>query len=400
MKFDTIEAAIKDIRAGKMVVVVDDEDRENEGDLVAAGEMVTADMVNFMAKEGRGLICTPLSNSLADRFDLWPVSVKGFDMNRCNFTVSIDLKEGVTTGISASDRYKTIKALTTEETKADGFNRPGHIFPIRAHDGGVLVRAGHSEAAVDLAVLAGLQPVGVICEIVKENGEMARVPDLMEYVQKFDLKIITIKDLIEFRRKNELLIKLVAKSEMPTEYGDFTMHVYENSLDGKDHVALVKGDVESADDVLVRVHSECFTGDILGSKRCDCGEQLSLALKNISEAGVGVLLYMRQEGRGIGLANKIKAYDLQDQGYDTVEANRMLGFQDDLREYGVGAQILADLGVTSMRLMTNNPRKIVGLEGYGLKIIERVQLELKPNEVNKGYLSTKKAKLGHYLRHV
>jgi len=395
MKLNTIPEILEDIKKGKIVVVVDDEDRENEGDLIMAGSLTKPSDINFMAKYGRGLICVPMEGARLDELDLHPMSIKNRDQYRTGWAISCDAKHGITTGISAHDRACTINVLADPDTKTGDLVRPGHLFPLRANDGGVLVRAGHTEACVDLLRLTGLCPVGVICEIMKDDGSMARMPDLLDFAKTHGLKICSIANLIEYRRRSEKLIKKVAQTVIPTGYGDFNVLVYESIIDKYHHLALVKG--RPRNNTLVRVHSECLTGDVFGSKRCDCGDQLHAAMKMISNEGAGVILYMRQEGRGIGLANKLKAYELQDKGMDTVEANVALGFKPDLRDYGIGAQILADMGIKNIRLLTNNPKKVVGLEGYGLKIVERIPLQITPNKANKRYLKAKKEKLGHYL---
>ncbi len=397
-EFDSIDDAVEDIKNGKMVVVVDDADRENEGDLIMASELITSDKVNFIIKEARGMLCISITEERAEELNLNYMVENNTSSHETPFTVSVDFKHGTTTGISAYDRAATILSLTEKATKASDLARPGHIFPLIAKKEGVLKRAGHTEAARDLAVLAGLKPSGVLCEILNEDGTMARVPQLMKFAKKHDLKLVTIADLIEYRRKREKLVKCKVSVDMPSKYGSFKLKLYENVLDDSDNpIALVKGDLSGDDPVLVRVHSECFTGDVLGSKRCDCGDQLAVAMQMVEKEGRGVILYMRQEGRGIGLVNKLLAYQLQEKGKDTVEANEELGFKSDLREYGIGAQILKDLGIKKLRLMTNNPQKIIGLRGYGLEIVERVAIEVCPNEVNEHYLKTKKDKMGHLL---
>ena len=395
-QFNTIEEALEDIRAGKIIVVVDDEDRENEGDLVMAAEKVTAESINFMAKYGRGLICMPIVKERLIALELPAMVANNTDQHQTAFTVSIDAME-TTTGISAHERAATILKALDVNAKGTDFKRPGHVFPLEAKDGGVLKRTGHTEAAVDLARLSGLYPAGVICEIMSEDGTMARVPELQTFVKHHDLKIITIADLIAYRLNEERNIRRETEASLPTKHGEFKMVGYVNTLNGEHHVALVKGDVTGDETVLVRVHSECLTGDAFGSLRCDCGEQFETAMKRIEAEGSGILLYMRQEGRGIGLINKIRAYALQDQGMDTVEANLALGFPEDLRDYGIGAQILADLGVRKVKLMTNNPRKLVGLSGYGIDIVERSSIQTNHNERNAFYLETKLKKLDHML---
>ncbi|MBN1384158.1 MAG: bifunctional 3,4-dihydroxy-2-butanone-4-phosphate synthase/GTP cyclohydrolase II [Elusimicrobia bacterium] len=398
MLFSSMKDAIKDYKKGKAVIIVDDPSRENEGDIVFAAEKITPAKINFMAKHGRGLICITVEGRRLDELELGPMVTNGAEVREAAFTVSVDAKHGITTGISAHDRAATVKAIINPKTKPADLIRPGHIFPLRYKEGGVLVRAGHTESGVDLARMANLYPASVICEIMNEDGTMARMPQLLKFAGKHKLKIITIAQLIEYRRRTEKLIEKITSTNFPTRYGNFILHSYIDKLTGENHIALVKGNVRNKKNVLVRVHSSCLTGDTLHSVRCDCGDQLEKSMQLIQKEGKGVLLYIHQEGRGIGLANKIKAYELQDMGYDTVEANIKLGFKPDLRDYGIGAQILADLGLSTIKLLTNNPKKIVGLEGYGLKVTKRIPVKVKPrSKFARKYLKTKKEKFGHLL---
>jgi 3,4-dihydroxy 2-butanone 4-phosphate synthase/GTP cyclohydrolase II len=397
--FDRVEDAIEDVRRGRMVIVADDEDRENEGDLICAADAVTPDLVNFMARFGRGLICVALTEERADELDLPPMTDQNTDPQGTAFTVSVDghRRFGVTTGISAQDRATTVKLLVDPETRPSDLRRPGHIFPLRARAGGVLRRVGQTEASVDLARLAGFRPAGVICEILKDDGAMARRPELETFAKEHGLRLITVAQLVAYRLQKERLVQRIAEAALPTEHGDFRVIGYRSLVDDREHLALVKGEISGERNILVRMHSECLTGDVFGSRRCDCGEQLATAMQRIQQEGKGAIVYLRQEGRGIGLGNKLRAYALQDQGHDTVEANAALGFKPDLRDYGIGAQILLDLGLHSIRLLTNNPRKIVGLDGYDLEIVGREPLQVEPGEHNERYLETKRSKLGHIL---
>ncbi len=392
---DPLASVIADLQKGRMVVVVDDAERENEGDLIMAAECVTAEAINFMAKHGRGLICVPMTSERLRQLGVEQMVRQNREAFKTDFQVSVDAATGVTTGISAADRARTIKVMADPTAVPEDLVQPGHVFPLRARPGGVLQRAGHTEAAVDLVKLAGRRPIAVICEILSEDGSMARMPDLLKFARRHRLKLATIEDLIKYRRARERLVERVEVVKMPTEHGDFDLYLYRSNTDGQHHLALVKGEVAGKPNVLVRVHSECLTGDVFGSRRCDCGPQLHQAMRQVAEAGQGVIVYMRQEGRGIGLAPKIQAYKLQERGFDTVEANLRLGYKMDLREYGLGAQILVDLGLKTIRLLTNNPKKVVGLEGYGLEIVEQVPIRVKPNPHNSKYLKTKREKLGH-----
>lgn len=396
-KFDSIESAIEDYKNGKIVIVVDDEDRENEGDMIFSAEKSSPELVNFLIKNAGGLICVSLEEERLKELDLEMMTTMNTSLHETAFTISVDYNIGTTTGISASDRHKTIEALVNPDSRPLDFARPGHIFPLKSTPGGVLRRAGHTEAVVDLAKFAGHFPAGVLCEVIREDGEMARLPELYDIAKKFDLKLISIKDLIEYRLQKEVLVKQIVSTRLPTRFGDFDIKLYKSCVDNKEHIVLSRGDIDFSKPVLVRVHSECLTGDVFGSMKCDCRDQLLNSMAIINKNKSGLILYMRQEGRGIGLMNKLKAYELQEQGYDTVEANIHLGFKPDLRDYGIGAQILRDIGVREIRLLTNNPKKVVGLEGYGLKIVERVPIETEPNSENAGYLNTKRDKLGHIL---
>lgn len=396
-KFDSIQSILSDLKNGHMAILVDDADRENEGDLIIAAERVTPALINFMAKHGRGLICVPTTSERLKQMGIERMVSQNRESFKTDFQVSVDATKGITTGISAADRAETIRVMADPTALPEDLVQPGHVFPLRARPGGVLQRAGHTEAAVDLVTLAGCRPIAVICEIMSDDGSMARLPELRKFAKKHKLKLGTIEELIKYRRLREKLVECIEIVTMPTDHGDFNLHLFESKIDGQHHIALVKGDLSKTVAPLVRVHSECLTGDVFGSRRCDCGPQLQQAMQQIDAEGVGVILYMRQEGRGIGLPAKIKAYKLQQQGYDTIEANLKLGFPMDLREYGVGAQILTELGLTKLRLLTNNPKKIVGLEGYGLEVVEQVPIKTKPNRHNKKYLQTKKTKMGHLI---